>query len=481
MRVFRLSVSLLVALAAAGCGVTSLPVARSAVSPDAAADAARARGAMPAGAVIYGVAPMMFGDPPLQSVTAKLDGLKDLGVDALWLAPICETDDKGGISYSITNYKALRKDFGTMADLKALVAGAHQRGIKVLLDFVPNHTSNRHPYFKDAQAKGASSAYYDYYVRDAKGTPQHYFDWSNLMNLNYDNPSVQSFMTDALTYWVREADVDGYRLDAAWGVKDRTPTYWPQANKVLRTLKPGLFTLAEGTARDPYYVKNGFDAAYDWTTELGHGAWEHAFDDPAKTGDALRTALSSHETPADHVARFLANNDTGDRFITRHGDAVQKVAAALLLTLPGYPVVYNGDEVGAEFNPNDDPPCFTWDDPHHLRPLYKALTRLRHQLPALSHGALTEVPVTNAPGVYAFVRDAGHGDVALVVLNFGAAATATLTLPASVTTLAQQGKLVDALGSPSPPPATGNVLAVSLPATRALVMVPVDGGAVTRR
>jgi glycosidase len=352
------------------------------------------------------------------------------------------------------------------------VAAAHQRGIKVLLDFVPNHTSNQHPYFKDAQAKGPGSPYWDYYVRDAAGKPQHYFNWTNLMNLNYGNAGVQAMMTDACSFWLKEAKVDGFRMDAAWGVKERTPGFWPQLRKNLAAVKPGVFLLAEAGARDPYYVANGFDAAYDWTEELGHAAWEHAFDTPATTGDALRQAMAASKQAPDRVARFLANNDTGERFITRHGAAVQKVAAALLLTMPGFPLVYNGDEVGAEFSPYDDPPPINWDDPQHLRPLYRQLGGLRHQVPALAKGSFTEIAPKAAPGVYAFLRDAGKGDVALVVLNFGAATTAELPLPKALLPYATGGKLVDTLGAPSPPDAEDGVLKVSLPATRAMVLVP---------
>ncbi|MDB5101077.1 MAG: Alpha amylase, catalytic region [Cyanobacteria bacterium RYN_339] len=465
MRIALLMTTLLVL---AGCA--RLPLG--ATPAPAAAPAAEARGGLPTGSIIYGAAPPMFGEQPLQSLTARLDDIKDLGTDALWLAPICATDDMGAISYATTDYKALRPDYGSMADLKALVAGAHKRGIKVLLDFVPNHTSVGHPFYKDAAAKGPSSPYWNYYMRDGAGKPQHYFDWSNLINLNYGNPAVQALMTDACSFWLKEAKVDGFRMDAAWGVKERTPTYWPQLRKALAAVKPGVFLLAEAGARDPYYVANGFDAAYDWTEELGHAAWEKVFDQPATAGDALRKAMAGSKQAPDRVARFLANNDTGDRFITRHGAAVQRVAATLLLTMPGFPIIYNGDEVGAEFSPYADPPPINWDDPQHLRGVYRQLGGLRHQVPSLAHGAFTEIAVKGAPGVYAFTRDAGNGDVALVVLNFGGAATAELPLPKALLPFATGGKLVDTLGAPNPPDAVDGVMKISLPATRALVLVP---------
>jgi glycosidase len=195
-------------------------------------------------------------------------------------------------------------------------------------------------------------------------------------------------------------------------------------------VKPGVFLLAEASARDPYYVRNGFEAAYDWTGELGKWAWEKAFDDPARIGPALDAALSaSSATPMHRVARFLNNNDTGERFITRHGVATTRVAAVLMHTLPGIALVYTGDEVGAEFQPYEEGPPVSWVDGHRLRPLYRRLAALREDLPALRRGAFRRVPLPGNPSAFAFVRDAGKAGRAVVVLNFGEAARLRLEVP----------------------------------------------------
>ena len=107
----------------------------------------------------------------------------------------------------------------------------------MLLDFVPNHTSDQHPWFVDAQANGPASVYWDYYDRDADGQPTHYFDWTNLPNLNYSNPEVERFMLEAFSYWVREFGVDGFRTDACWGVKERKPDFWPKWRRELKRIK----------------------------------------------------------------------------------------------------------------------------------------------------------------------------------------------------------------------------------------------------
>lgn len=467
------SIALLAATAALwtaqGCGMQPVASGAAMASGGASVQGLSRKKAWLEGAVFYGVVPPLFGGEPFKAVTAKLDDLKAQGVDAIWLSPIYETDDQSGISYSVTDYKAIRPDFGTQEDFKRLVAESHRRGIRVILDFVPNHTSSGHPYFKDAEAKGPKSPYWNYYVRDKSGTAQHYFDWGTLMNLNYDHAGVQAMITEACTYWVRDMDVDGFRCDAAWGVKDRTPGFWPKLNKTLNAIKPDVFMLAEASARDPYYVTHGFDAAYDWTKELGHWSWEHVFETPASAGDKLRKALSGKETPPDQIVRFLNNNDTGSRFITRYGLDTQRVGAVLMHTLPGIPLVYNGDEVGAEFEPYADPAPLSWADPHGLKPLYKKLAELKGTLPALRKGNFAELKVDKLPGVYAFTREAGDKQAVLVALNFGKAAKVVLDVPASL----RAGHLTDALTGQEVPTNPGRTtITLTMPKSSAFVLVP---------
>lgn len=419
------------------------------------------------GAVVYGVVPPLFGEDPLQDVIGRLDYLKEQGVDALWLSPLNVTDDPSAISYAVTDYLAIRPDFGTQEDFRRLVSEAHARGMRVLMDFVPNHTSTGHPHYQDTVANGRNSKHWNDYVRDKSGVAQHYFDWTNLKNLNYDEPAVQAMMIDAFSFWVREMGVDGFRVDAAWGVKDRTPSFWP---RLRQALGPDVFLLAEASARDPYYVRNGFDAAYDWTTELGKWSWETVWAKPSQAGDRLRTALGGRETPPERIARFLNNNDTGARFITRFGVAQQRVAAVLLHTLPGIPVVYSGEEVGAEFEPYEDPPPLSWQDPHRLRPLYRKLAELRGSHPALRSGSWVEVPVRQNPGAYAFVRDAGRGAWTLVILNFGGPSRIELELPSAYRSA--KGSLTDLLTGRSVPVVPGPTTRLELPKQQALILAP---------
>lgn len=381
--------------------------------------------------VAYGVVPPLFGsDHPLEAVTDQLDELDRLGVDALWLSPIQATDDEGQISYGSTDYFSIREDFGSPEDLKKLVHEAHERGMKVLLDFAPNHVSVEHEFYQDVLDRGTESPYYDWFDRDENGNVTCYFDWDNLINLNYSNPDVQKLVTDAFEHWVKEYDVDGYRVDAAWGPAERNPQFWGKLNERLKALKPDIFLLAEAGARDPYYVENGFDAAYDWGETIGRWSWADVFDKEDQIGRRLHEALTAASgTPPGQVARFINNNDTEDRFISRYGATKTRAAATLLLTLPGLPIVYTGDEVGAEFRPYDDPPPLSWKDPHKLRPHYQKLIALRESEPSLAHGDWQPVAVKGSGAAFAFVRRAEGADPVLVVVNFGGAAKLQLDRP----------------------------------------------------
>jgi hypothetical protein len=254
-----------------------------------------------------------------------------------------------------------------------------------------------------------------------------YFDWENLKNLNYDNPEVQRYMIEAFAYWVREFGIDGFRADAAWGVRERAPEFWPRLRDELKRIDPDLLLLAEASARDPYYDVVGFDAAYDWTNRLGEWAWHDAFEAGASTAARLRAALiGSRSVEADGpmprsgalVFRFLNNNDTGERFVSRYGVARTRLAATMLLTLPGLPLLYTGEEVGAEFEPYDEGPMLSWTDPHGLREHYARLVALRRDHAELRSERLEILKTSHPESVLAYLRPGEQrADDIIVLLN----------------------------------------------------------------
>lgn len=372
------------------------------------------------GGTIYGSITGRIGTGTFRDVIIRLDDLADLGVAAIWLAPVTETLP-GNFGYEVTEYLDVRPEYGTIADLRALVTAAHEREIRVLLDVVPNHTSVRHPWFKAAERGGPESPFFSWYDRDDTGAPTSYFDWTHLPNLNLDHPEVREAITEAMLFWVRECDIDGFRVDVAWGIRQRRPDFWPAFVQAFRALKPDGLLIAEASAHDPYYLEIGFDLVYDWTPDLGHWAWDGVFDGAAPISSAIRAAVDAAITdtydPTARTFRFLNNNDTGARFITRHGVDMYRVALALLMTLPGVPCLYLGDEIGAEYEPYGPVESLPSGDDRDLCSYVRALVRLRGDLLSGLSCHWAWLPTTDNDAVLSYVIDGDAGPV-MVLLNF---------------------------------------------------------------
>jgi glycosidase len=370
-------------------------------------------------AVLYGAAPTLLTPVGFTGVARRLDAIASLGASVLWLTPVTAAPP-GDFGYAVTNHFKARDSFGSEAQLRSLIDDAHAHGLKVLLDFVTNHLSDEHPYYKDAERRGARSPYYTWFQRDAAGKVTHYFDWTHLESLDYDNPDVRAYIVAACSYWVRAFHVDGFRMDAAWAVRERAPEMWPLLRRELKRIDPDIVLLAEASALEPYYRTHGFDAAYDWTRNLGQWAWQSAYAGRESPPDlrALRAALGESITAARAgrqfmVMRFLDNNDTGERFVTRHGIEQARTAAALLFTLPGMPLIFAGEEVGAAFEPYRGGPPIVWRDAYGLEPLYASLVRMRHDVPVLHSGSLTLLSTDHDDTVLAYERE-GSGEKASV-------------------------------------------------------------------
>lgn len=362
--------------------------------------------------IVYGVIPSRCGG--LRGVTKLLNHIENLGANTVWLSPIVETPE-GDFGYAVTNHIKVNPRLGTEDDLRELISSAHRKNIRVILDMAVNHFSDQHYFYKSAQEKGPDSNYWNFFARSRDDEVTHYFDWNNLKNLNFGNENVRNYVAACLRYWVKEFDVDGFRMDACWGVKQRNPEYWPSCLKRLRQSKSKLFMLAEASALDPYYSSAGFDAAYDWSENLGKWAWETAFRDET-VGD-LREAIEKSLNKNISVFRFLNNNDTGSRFITKHGEAKTRVAAALLMTLPGVPCIYIGDESGVEFLPYEGHDPIDLEQNEDLRNYYRTLVGMRKQGPDFVSENIAFVDSTS-PSVLAYER--GVDRPSLVLLNFSA-------------------------------------------------------------
>ncbi|CAN5329451.1 hypothetical protein BH23BAC1_BH23BAC1_17600 [soil metagenome] len=199
-----------------------------------------------------------------------------------------------------------------------------------------------------------------------------YYFWEDLVNLDYDNEEVQRWMLEVCKFWVRKFDIDGYRLDAIWGVNARNPSFADRLRTELKSIKPDLFLLAEDKGSDPAVYELGYDAAFDWTTSrawVSQWSWEYEYSETeSKTifnnpnvqqrGGLLRGALFQNKSIAYRKLRFLENNDL-HRFIESHDLERTKMAAALVFGVPGIPMLYNGQEIGYRLHPYVTPSIFS--------------------------------------------------------------------------------------------------------------------------
>lgn len=228
----------------------------------------------------------------------ELPRLKALGVKILWLMPIHEIGVKNrkgslGSPYSVKDYYSVNPEFGTLADLKHFVDSAHAQGFKVILDWVANHTAWDNPLVAEHP---------EWYERDWKGDfrPTPWWDWSDIIDLDYRQPGLRQYMTDALKYWVREVDIDGYRCDVAGFVP---VDFWDNVRRELDAIKP-VFMLAEWESRDLH--ANAFDMTYAWSWnkamhEIAHGRADvnalyvyYSWNESAFPREALRMLYTSN-------------------------------------------------------------------------------------------------------------------------------------------------------------------------------------------
>jgi glycosidase len=429
-------------------------------------------------AILYAPVHQLWGGGA-RAVQEHLDYLKRLGVDVLWLWPPTSRRAEGE-TYEIVDHFALDHEWGTPKELRSLVDHAHELGLRVLLDFVPNHTSVQHPYYQAAQRDGEGSHYWDFYDRDSFDEVTSYTEifHNYLPNLNFANPQVRRMITEAFSSWIREFDVDGFRVDAAWGIERRAPDYWPEWRTELKRIKPDLLLLAEATAREPYYFDHGFDVGYDWTDHPGQWPWENLWTFPQEMQALLGPSLTNQGRGFPRraiVLRFLNNNDTGERFVAQHGPKLTRVASALEFTLPGLPLLFAGDEVGLRYQPYRVVDRIPWKDHFGLREWYDGLIRLRRSLPALSSRDLTLLG-SDWGSVVAYVRPAvPGGSPALVVLNFWKEAEPTFDRNPALRPFLSAGALEDALTGKRIQVGPDEPLTLRLPPYSVRVLVPIGG------
>lgn len=340
-----------------------------------------------------------------------LPRLRNMGVDILWfmpVTPIGEVNRKGtlGSYYSVKDYKAVNPEFGTMQDFKDLVDEAHGLGMYVIIDWVANHTAWDNYLVKENPG---------WYSRDSLGNLVSPFDWSDVVQLDYEVPEVWDYMIDAMKFWVEEVNVDGFRCDVAFMV----PTaFWNRSRKELEAIKP-VFMLAE--AEEPEHHEYAFDMSYAWGM---HHVMNNiaAGKQNANHIDSLMGVYDRKFPPEAYLMHFTSNHDENSwagTVFDRLGDGVLTFAV-LSATLPGMPLIYNGQEAAMDkmlkFFEKDE---IDWTEIPY-EGFYHELLTLRHKIPALWNGAhggsLTRVHTGFDDKIFAFIREKDSYRV-FVVLN----------------------------------------------------------------
>jgi glycosidase len=342
-----------------------------------------------------------------------LPRLKEMGVDILWIMPINpigEINRKGtlGSYYAVKDYQKVNPEFGTIDDLKQMVSTAHDLGMYVIIDWVANHTSwdnwmiQSHP---------------DWYTRDSlEIIIAPVADWTDVADLNYDVPELREYMAQSLEFWVKEANIDGYRCDVAGMVPI---DFWDNVRTRLDSIKP-VFMLAEWESNE---AMSAFDMVYGWEM---HHIMNQIAQGKKNTGalDTYFAKIDSLYKVDDYFMYFTSNHDenswNGTEF-ERMGSGAQTMAV-LAATIPGMPLIYSGQEAKLEkrlsFFEKD---TIDWKN-YEYQDFYKKLLTLKHDNKALwngNSGGSIERIATSDSSIYSFSRSKDEDQV-VVILNLSA-------------------------------------------------------------
>ncbi len=335
-----------------------------------------------------------------------------MGVQTVWfmpINPISKIDRKGtlGSYYAVSDYKAINPEYGNIDDWKNLVKSIHDKGLKVLIDWVPNHTGADHP---------GLTTHTNFYVKDTlTGKPATMFDWTDTRVLDFKNEEMQDSMIAAMKYWVTETGIDGYRVDVAWNVPAQ---FWLRAIPQLKQLKNDMFFLAEGDK--PYLLESGFDAFYPW--EMFHKMVDVA---GGKTSAlALDSVKNKYDTiyPKEAIPLyFTSNHDENSWNKSDYGTfpgPVHAPFAVFTQTMAGtLPLVYSGQEEPVlEAIPFFEKDTIVFNKLGRSA-FYKKLLELRKNNEALAIDAsYKKINAGDPKAVYSYVREK-NGKKVFVILN----------------------------------------------------------------
>lgn len=458
----------------------------------------------------------------LQGVIEKLDYLNDgdpetttdLGVTGIWLMPIMPSPSYHG--YDVTDYRGINPDYGTIDDWRALLDAAHERGIRVIVDMVLNHTSVQHPWFI-ASAAG-DPEYADWYIWEDEdpryrgpwgqqvwierdGRYYYAVFWDGMPDLNFENPDVTAEMEDVVRFWLEDMGADGLRLDAVKQLVEegRNQENTPSTHAWMQTFADHV----DGFAPDALTVGEVWSSSFASAQYVSNGELDFAFEFGLAGALVQSVSLGANYPligleqnifslyPPGQFGTFLTNHDQNRVMSQLHRNVDSaKAAASLLLTLPGIPFLYYGEEIGMQgtkpderirtpmqWDSSPETAGFTtgepWealnpgadegvnvadqtDDADSLLSHYRNLIRLRNEHPALRTGEFDEV-TSDDSSVYSYLRYTDD-ETLLIVINLSRrpAEDYTLSLESGPLTGTPEATLLLGDGEPAAPNVNAN-------------------------
>ena len=444
-------------------------------------------------------------------ITEKLDYLEALGIKGLWIMPINPSPSYHG--YDVTDYYAVNSDYGTMDDFKRLMEEAHKRDIKVIIDFVMNHTSSKHPWFLSALTPG--SEYRDWYKwsetdpgtlgpwgakawhRASNGQYYYAIFWDQMPDLNYDNPAVREEIKKVTSFWLKDVGIDGFRLDAVRYMAEDDQLADSKANHAFleewgqyyRSINPQAFTVGEAwtdNANVKKYTNTNKELSSAFNFDLSAAMLKLNEGNTTSLRFILQTTI--RDFPEQDNANFITNHDM-PRVMNQLGtDQEQraKIAAGILLTAPGIPFIYYGEEIGMSGTKPDEliRTPMQWDntqgagftdgkpweainadfllvnvakqtgDSTSLLEYYRNLIQLRNEHSALRIGK-TYVTDSKSNKIISYLR-AGKDETLLVIINIDDAPVSGYDLELSLGPLSGQYDAASLLDNSTINPLTAN-------------------------
>lgn len=339
----------------------------------------------------------------LSGLIKRLPYLKLLGVNTLWLMPVYQSPTPHG--YAPTDLFGINRDYGSLDDYRHVIEVAHQNHLRVIFDFVANHLSDQHR-FVSAAADNVRSPLRHWFYWRADGQWGYHNDWDTLVNLNYHTAMVRHYILKSAEFWASQG-VDGFRCDVAWAVPH---DFWKDFRRTVKAINPDILLIDEVLPRQPAYHDDEFDMSYD--TDF-YGNLLDVLQNK-KPLSSLSYGLQKTRTNYPRRAmnlRYMENHDL-PRFLLRFGPKLTEIAAVILLTIPGTPMLYYGQENGAtqmrpKFSGNIDQKWFDF---------YSTLIKLRKNSAALSRGEMQTVRLDDKRQIWHYVRSK-QGQTFHVIIN----------------------------------------------------------------